>query len=418
MARVGPELAEELTPREREVLDLLRLGLTNSEIARRLDISADGAKYHVSEIITKLGVRNRYEASAWPQRPPWWLGAVAPIGLFVRELRGSAIAMVLTGAAAVAVAAAIGVLAWGIVRTDGGDEPNANVSGGNTPAALSPTSTPNLLPLETPEPYTGAAIDCPGGFATPEEAIEACYELPEGHIFIGDCDTPTEAPTGGGLDRPCTVWEDSSGDLRSYQVTGIGVDGYQRYTVEQRDDGWVAIQRSICSVQHIIDDRSTRELQGLDISQVFVDECGYAPPPMPRPTRHLGSRWEARSVGNGRTDLTASGAGYFPGRGIKLSLFVHNISGETLPWTSDVGAPIELVAEDGTSYAPSEVGGTLARSIAAGMPPDASWHGWLVFPVEEFGTYTLRYPGQPDLALDLTPEAYRAPLPDPKEQTN
>jgi DNA-binding NarL/FixJ family response regulator len=45
-----------LTGREREVLGLVRLGLTNEEIAGRLGITLDGAKYHVSQILSKLGV--------------------------------------------------------------------------------------------------------------------------------------------------------------------------------------------------------------------------------------------------------------------------------------------------------------------------------------------------------------------------
>ena len=55
---------DSLTPREREVLALLRRGLTNEEIAHRLDISLDGAKYHVSQILSKLGVATREEAAA------------------------------------------------------------------------------------------------------------------------------------------------------------------------------------------------------------------------------------------------------------------------------------------------------------------------------------------------------------------
>src|SRR5574341_2340299 len=55
---------DELTPREREVLDLVRLGLTNEEIAERLGISLDGAKYHVSQILSRLGVTTREEAAA------------------------------------------------------------------------------------------------------------------------------------------------------------------------------------------------------------------------------------------------------------------------------------------------------------------------------------------------------------------
>ena len=86
------QVVERLTSREREVLELLRLGLTNGEIAERLGISSDGAKYHVSEIIGKLGVRNRYEASAWPERRPWWMATLAPAGILWRRTRGAGVA--------------------------------------------------------------------------------------------------------------------------------------------------------------------------------------------------------------------------------------------------------------------------------------------------------------------------------------
>ena len=66
-----------LTPREQEVVELLREGLTNPEIGQRLGISLDGAKYHVSEITGKLGVSDRYEAATWQPTPvPWWRTAI------------------------------------------------------------------------------------------------------------------------------------------------------------------------------------------------------------------------------------------------------------------------------------------------------------------------------------------------------
>jgi DNA-binding NarL/FixJ family response regulator len=56
------ELAEALTAREREVLDLLGHGLSNKLISRELHISEHTVKFHISSLYAKLGVNNRAEA--------------------------------------------------------------------------------------------------------------------------------------------------------------------------------------------------------------------------------------------------------------------------------------------------------------------------------------------------------------------
>lgn len=54
-----------LNHRQREILDLLVQGRTNGEIAERLDMTLDGAKWNVSEILSKLGLSTREEAAEY-----------------------------------------------------------------------------------------------------------------------------------------------------------------------------------------------------------------------------------------------------------------------------------------------------------------------------------------------------------------
>lgn len=59
----GQDLSEILTARELEVVELVAEGLTNKEIARRLNISPATVKVHVERLISKLGVADRTQAA-------------------------------------------------------------------------------------------------------------------------------------------------------------------------------------------------------------------------------------------------------------------------------------------------------------------------------------------------------------------
>ena len=53
-----------LTPREREILDWIRMGKTNSEISCILGVAVSTIKNHVQRILIKLQVNNRTQAIA------------------------------------------------------------------------------------------------------------------------------------------------------------------------------------------------------------------------------------------------------------------------------------------------------------------------------------------------------------------
>jgi hypothetical protein len=117
------------------VLALLRERLTNEQIAERLDVSLATAKYHVSEILSKLGVESREEAAVW-ERPAapviaWWQRLLAPLTL----------AKAAGVAASLAAAAGLAVLAWGVLRTSGDDDSAASATATATLGA-SPSVTP------------------------------------------------------------------------------------------------------------------------------------------------------------------------------------------------------------------------------------------------------------------------------------
>jgi DNA-binding CsgD family transcriptional regulator len=153
-------VTDQLTPREREVFELLRVGLTNEEIANRLGITLDGAKYHVSSILSKLGVSSRDEAimaSLRAARPQRLHGA------------GFVLRLAAIGAAAVCLAS-VAFLAFGVLRTD--DD----------------TESPPSLTISSDDPLTVADYT-PGNGPIGSDHWHASYI-----IFIGDEQQPN-APT-------------------------------------------------------------------------------------------------------------------------------------------------------------------------------------------------------------------------------
>jgi len=61
-------LLDELTPREREILESLAAGLSNKEIGEKLFLSEKTVKHYMTNVLQKLQVRNRVEAALLAQK--------------------------------------------------------------------------------------------------------------------------------------------------------------------------------------------------------------------------------------------------------------------------------------------------------------------------------------------------------------
>ena len=110
----------ELNDRQREILGLIERGHTNREIAEMLGISLDGAKWHVSEILSKLGLSSREEAAEYWR---WRQGWAQPL----RRLFRAAIGLPAFKWAAGSAAGMVGAAAVVVAVTGGGQEAPAAV---------------------------------------------------------------------------------------------------------------------------------------------------------------------------------------------------------------------------------------------------------------------------------------------------
>jgi len=75
--RIGPEPQPRLTPRQREVLELIASGRSTSEIAEQLTLSTETVRNHLRSLFRELRVHTRPEAIAAARR----LGLLAPQAL-------------------------------------------------------------------------------------------------------------------------------------------------------------------------------------------------------------------------------------------------------------------------------------------------------------------------------------------------
>ena len=184
---------EALTPRQREVLQLIARGETNGQIAARLGISLAGAKWHVSEIMGRLGVDSREEAAALWREHQRVGSRVARLGGLIALPKAGWMAATATAATA---AVAVGVFA-AIVLFFGSEE--------STPAAL---TTATATPEPTQMTYENRQ---------PEDDLWP-------HPIVVGRDTEAVVPSGRELDA---LLEECEGqivrvELRFEKLDGLG----------------------------------------------------------------------------------------------------------------------------------------------------------------------------------------------------
>ncbi|HJR37891.1 MAG TPA: response regulator transcription factor [Nocardioidaceae bacterium] len=67
-SQTATKVTVDLTPREAEVLKLVRMGLANKQIGRRLGISERTVKAHLTSTFQRIGVSDRTQAALWAER--------------------------------------------------------------------------------------------------------------------------------------------------------------------------------------------------------------------------------------------------------------------------------------------------------------------------------------------------------------
>ena len=234
---------EQLTGRQREVLRLVERGHTNGEIAEQLGISLQGVKWHVRELLGKLGAESREELierahsrRGWANTVRWFRGGAALAGIKAVAIGGTAI---------VAGAGIFVASTW-----NGRDDPDA----------LSLSETTPTVQMLSPAPLPSVT----GSIWTPEEALRHARQQVGADIGASSLDSK--------FDRPI--------NLDDYVVTQFEwMPGADRYDFPDGDRYWATEDgrtRDLWLVQYrgSAYDKSPQNAQTVDVAVFALVEDG------------------------------------------------------------------------------------------------------------------------------------------------
>ncbi|MGD9933875.1 MAG: LuxR C-terminal-related transcriptional regulator [Dehalococcoidia bacterium] len=231
-----PEIDPHWTPRQQEVLNLLVRGYTNGEIAEQLGVGLEGAKFHVSEILSKLQVQSREEAAEyWRYRN----------GLRMRFSRigggifgGADLKWVAAGTAVIAAGAVAALILVGLLGGDD-EEPQAGDPGTATatPGASGTATTPDASATAATPTTDASSTPAPVLTPFPEVSTVARESVSRGATITGGYGLVFGNPNTGGVE----VW------LLPQYLAPAGVSPGGRYFVFESEliDAWTGTRTTL-----------------------------------------------------------------------------------------------------------------------------------------------------------------------------
>ena len=315
--RGRPRHPDVLTPREWEVLSLIRDGLTNELIAERIGVTIHAARYHVSQILSKLGVTTRDEAAAWQSESERAGG---------RWLRALQVGLALSAAA---VIVALGVLAWGVLRGSDSDARSGAIATVATTSNGTGVATATLIPSPS---FVSGGGELPlhgSNVRTMGLVLNFGWLLNENGLYTTKC--PFLSAAGS------CYW-------RNLTPPDVAVDHIRAVDFEDSADGWIVV---------------SGDTDASNATQLLVYR-----------TSDGGQSWQSSQMGE--PDLVNTWAG--PNGGASIDFIDLSIG-----WAVVRGVP-GIQSDEGDLYRTDDGGQTWTKLSAPSGDPaffeDAN-HGWI-----------------------------------------